>query len=855
MKPNIASSCRICIFLLVFFCVCGAKTIAQETEETTLLAYLEALEKKHNVRFSFVQKEIEGISLKPLLKDGVSIESILLYLRENTPFHYNRINDRYITITFKEFNDSLCGRIIDFETQLPLEGATIVFENNSFNTTTNTEGFFYVPPQSKNINFTVSYIGYTKVTKNISDLSKKCPALLMLPFVSALEPVLIENIFTKGIDKNLDGSILLSTEHFGLLPGQVENDVLQIAQALPGVESVDESISNINIRGGTHDENLLLWDDIKMYQSGHFFGLISAFNPDITKKVTIYKNGTNIRYGEGVSGVLDMRSKNTISSKTEAGIGFNLINGNGFLNLPTSDKASIQVAARKSINHLWESPVYSNYTRRIFQDSEITNVEGSQNNFTINANEVFSFYDIGTKLLWNFSEKDKMALNFLAIDNSLDFTESIETTSQSKTSELSQRSLLGGVSWERKWNSDVETSALVYGTHYLLDAINRDIFTTQEQIQQNEVLETGVKLDADVLLSERLKFQTGYQFSEIGIANTQDVNLPRFRDYEKDVLRTHVVFAGLNYLSKSQKTFLVGGFRGSYFTKFDEILIEPRLSLRQKIGNGFAVEILGEFKSQSTMQRIDFESDFLGIEKRRWVLADGENTPIIKSKQVSAGLVYNKHGLFINAEGFYKIVEDINSANQGLNNQFQFSKAIGNFTVKGAEFVINKKTKATSIWASYMYSKNDYEFEALFPSTFPNNLDIQHAATLAGSYSWNALKIALGVNWHSGKPYTIPLKNDETTMEGGVINIQYDVPNNERLPDYFRTDFSAEYLWKLSPTIDAKINIALLNILNTESTINIRYALISDETNTVSVNKVEEFSLGITPNFSFQVLF
>ncbi len=86
---------------------------------------------------------------------------------------------------------------------------------------------------------------------------------------------------------------------------------------------------------------------------------------------------------------------------------------------------------------------------------------------------------------------------------------------------------------------------MAYGTYYLLDAIHKDIFTTQEQIQKNEVLETGVKLDANIELSQSLKLQTGYHFSEIGIANTQDVNLPRFRDYEKNVLRTHAIFAGL----------------------------------------------------------------------------------------------------------------------------------------------------------------------------------------------------------------------------------------------------------------------------------------------------------------------
>ncbi len=852
--PKIASSYKTIFFLLVF-CAFGTRSTAQETEETFLLSYLKSLEQKYDVRFSYVRKEVDEIKLKPLSKKDVSIEIVLSYLRENTPLLYHRINERYITITTKENNGSLCGRIIDFETQLPLEGATIISENNSFNTISNAEGFFYIPVQNKNVSFTVSFVGYSSIKKSTSSLSNDCSALLLVPSVSELETVIVQNIFTKGIDKNLDGSIAISTENFGLLPGQVEGDVLQITQALPGVESVDETISNINIRGGTHDENLLLWDDIKMYQSGHFFGLISAVNPDITKNVTIYKNGTNIRYGEGVSGVINMHPKNRISSETEAGIGFNLINGNGYLDIPVSEKLGIQVAARKSINHLWESPIYNNYTKRIFQDSEISNIENTENNVALTTDENFSFYDFSAKLLWDISEQDKVRINFLTIDNSLDFTETLEINSQSKTSELDQRSLLGGVSWNRLWNDNLETTVLAYGTYYLLDAINKDIFTTQEQIQKNEVLETGAKLDATIGLSQTIKFQTGYHFSEIGIANTQDVNLPRFRNYEKDVLRTHVLFAGLNYISINQKTSVFGGVRGNYFSKFDKILVEPRLSLNQKLGNGFAVEVLGELKSQSTTQRIDFESDFLGIEKRRWVLADEENTPILKSKQASAGLVYGKKGLFINLEGFYKIVGDINSANQGFQNQFQFTKAIGNYTVKGVEFVVNKKTKSFSTWLSYTYSENDYNFEILTPAKFPNNLDIQHSATLAGTYSWNTLKVALGLNWHSGKPYTIPLENFETTTEGGITTIQFDEPNNEHVPDYFRADISAEYLWKLSPSIDAKINIALLNLLNTKNTINVRYALARDENNKVSVNQIEEISLGITPNFSFQVLF
>jgi hypothetical protein len=58
---------------------------------------------------------------------------------------------------------------------------------------------------------------------------------------------------------------------------------------LYGVESTNESIANINVRGGTNDQNLMLWDNIKMYHSGHFFGLISAYNPNVTNKITVSK--------------------------------------------------------------------------------------------------------------------------------------------------------------------------------------------------------------------------------------------------------------------------------------------------------------------------------------------------------------------------------------------------------------------------------------------------------------------------------------------------------------------------------------------------------------------------------------
>src|SRR5690606_29490517 len=123
--PKIASSYKILVFFLVF-CAFGTKSMAQETKETTLLSYLKSLEKEYNIRFTYVREEVEEVILKPLSNNNNSIENVLSYLRENTPLLYRRINERYITITSNEKKGSICGQIIDFETQLPLEGATII---------------------------------------------------------------------------------------------------------------------------------------------------------------------------------------------------------------------------------------------------------------------------------------------------------------------------------------------------------------------------------------------------------------------------------------------------------------------------------------------------------------------------------------------------------------------------------------------------------------------------------------------------------------------------------------------------------------------------------------------------------
>lgn len=838
-------------FVLIACLFFSFSIYGQTEEKQSLAVVIQQLEEKHDIRFTYVPKEIMGIMVT--IPQETDLQKVLQSLNQQTNLQFTLLDNRYVTVVSPK-TKSFCGKIIAADTGKPVDGAHVFAEGTPFSTVSAPTGFFYIPAQTPSkTQITISYLGYFPITLPINRLSAGCPTIFLWPRTTELNEVVINTYLVRGISKKTDGSILLNIAAFGLLPGQVENDVLQIAQVLPGVESVNETISNINVRGGSHFETLLLWDGIKIYQSGHFFGLISAFNPHLTTQVSIYKNGTPPRYGESVSGVIAMRSEDTVAQEFSGGIGANLISANAFASTPLSENASIQISGRHSLSFL-KTPVYDAYSKRMFQNTEITNLENPNSETQIATNVDFSFYDLSTKLLWDISEKDVLQLNFMTIDNSLDFTESIKD-SHSKTSGLQQSSMVGGISWQRIWSPKVKTTALAYGTYYLLNATNKDLFTAQEQFQENEVLETGLKLDSRFLFSEKTKLHFGYQFVETGIANTQDVNLPRFRDYKKEVLRTHSLFSNLTYTPNQQKTILNLGARVSVFNKFDKPRLEPRLSVHQRLGNGFSVEAMGEIRSQTTTQRIDFESDFLGVEKRRWTLANNADVPMLKSKQISLGFGYNKNDWLLGLKGFYKEVSGVTASSQAFQNQFQFVRAKGSYAANGLEFVINKRTRHFSTWFSYLLMQNQYTFNTLTSSEFPNNIDIRHTATLAGTYSLKNFKLAVGLNWHSGKPYTIPVPGAEITTVNGQTAIHFDAPNQERLPDYYRADISVEYLWKISKKTTVKFNVAVLNLLDTKNTLNIRYALDTEENGTSRINRVEEISLGRTPNFSVQVLF
>jgi hypothetical protein len=264
------------------------------------------------------------------------------------------------------------------------------------------------------------------------------------------------------------------------------------------------------------------------------------------------------------------------------------------------------------------------------------------------------------------------------------------------------------------------------------------------------------------------------------------------------------------------------------------------------------LEFLGEFKSQNSLQVIDLQKDYFGIEKRRWILANNTTIPIQKSKQASISVSYKKKDWLFTLENFYKKVTGINSASQGFQNQLEFVKINGDYEVVGTEILVQKKINRFITWLSYTYNDNNYYFPNLEKPVFSNNFELDHVVTWAGIYEQDNLKIALGSKWYSGRPETTPSSTAINYTVPSNPTIDYNSPNNKHLSNFFQFNFSTTYKWKSSKEIQYKLGFSILNVFNQHNEIN-EYYRINSLNN--SIEDVKTFSLGRTPNLSFRVNF
>ena len=652
----------------------------------------------------------------------------------------------------------------------------------------------------------------------------------------SLNEVLITSYLTNGISKKQDASFNLKPKKMGVLAGLTEVDILESIQQLPGVISINETATNFSVRGGFSDQNHVIWDGITIYHGGHLFGMVSVFNPNIAQNISFYNKGTNVKYGERISSVIDITTPNNISNTTSFEAGINGINADAYIDVPIfKDKVSIQGSIRRSYEDIYETKTFKQYEEKAFQHTQIDE-------------EFFYFKDYNFKINYQVNNKNFLYLSLIHIDNDLENDFSEIDSNKSYNDVLDSENDGYSLFWNRQWKENIWQETQVVSSKYRFDYH----FTTLENEEfiskfskYNTISDFGVSTTLNIKTKANNLFVVGYQNSikhvDFLFENIEDITY--VLDSDNSEIYTHSLYSSFTYdIFKDVNIYF--GVRGNYYNKINEFKFEPRIVINKKFGKFLNLQITGESKNQIISQIDESILSSLSLERKVWRLSDGDNFPIINNFQITSGILFNKNNWTIDLDLFYKETNGITSLSLGFLNPNDNLFHKGKQKSYGADIYIKKKiTNNFHAWITYSYLDSKNKYNGLNNNQyFTSSTEIKNSINTSLHYKKNNLQVAIGWIWRNGKPLT-----DLDIDENG--NYYYDGINTEKLKNYHRLDLSATYGFYLSKKRKSKgkVGISIRNLYNNKNHINTSFS--GNNTINDPIEIFEYHSIGITPNF------
>lgn len=684
-----------------------------------------------------------------------------------------------------------------------------------------------------------SIINFVKISERYYILKYKKQ---LLNTTQELEEIIIKNYLTKGITKKRQGFFVITPNQLDILPGLIEADIIESIQQLPGVSSLSETATGLAVRGGTSDQNRVMWDGINIYHGGHLFGMISAFNPNVSKKITFYNKGTNPRYGERVSSVINIETDDSVTKQLKTSYSINGTNSDFVIDVPLlKNKLSTQFSVRKSYVNTIQTVTFKRLANKVFQNTKFQNYDDTD----------FFFKDYNVKINYHLNDHNKMAVSIINIENQLDntITDADNVTTNDK---LDIKNTGYAFHWQKIWTTKVSQKTTFSLSKYYLDY---NIIKSNEGQQiskfdkNNVVFDTNINTEIRIQSNHQNHLYIGYQYAfndvDYAFKNTQKLEL--VLDTDKKRLGIHALFS--NYRIKNFRLFDIdAGFRANYYEQFNVIKFEPRLILSKRITNYLKAQITGEVKNQVISQIDETVLSDLSLENRLWHLSDNKIFPIINSKQITAGLLYKNTGWSLDLDNYYKKITGVTALSLGFLNPDGKTFRIGTKTIHGIDLYIKKELNKFQIWSSYSYTNVRSQFNDLNNNkSFKSNTNITHAFSTSLSYKLKGLQVAAEWKWHTGKPYTKSFYKDDVLYFDGI--------NTGKLPNYSRLNFSSTYQFNLSKShnIKGKLGVSIRNVLNQQRVFSKEYHGFNNINDPVVI--VDKLPLGFTPNFLFKVYF
>jgi len=708
------------------------------------------------------------------------------------------------TAQLRPGNVSLVGYIRDANTGVPEIGAAVYVENPRISTYTNQFGYYnLVLPRGPHI-LNIKALGIQDTKRNLMIYSDGRLDVEIQTQVLSLREVVIsaeKSANVRNVQMGIERLSITSIKQIPVAFG--EADIVRVLLMLPGVKSVGEGSNGFNVRGGAVDQNLILFDDLTIYNPSHFFGFFSAFNPDVIKDVELYKSSIPSRYGGRLSSVLDVSSRDGNTKKLSGTAGIGLLTGRLNIEGPIiKDRTSFILGGRTTYSNwlLKMLPDDSGYkdARAAFSDlnlklSHKINDKNSlflsgylsDDDSNLGTDTTFAYSNQNLSLKWKHIFSNKLTGVFVGGLSKYQFNNQSNNNPVNSFKmgfDIQQANFKSDFNYylSSKHTIDFGISTIRYDLNPgKLQPLGSQSLVKLNVLAPEQALESAIYVGDRFDLSSNLSMDLGIRYSLYNYLGPQSVNMyaPNLPKSESNVIST------TNY----NKGELAKTYHGPEF----------RMSARYQISEDFSVKAA----YNTLRQYIHLLTNTTAISPTDiWKLSDPNIRPQF-GDQTSLGFYKNfkENTIETSIEGYFKNLKDYldykSGANLVLNQNIETDVINTRGKAYGVEFLIKKISGKLNGWIGYTYSRTLLKMDDANAGQiinggnyYPANFDRPHDFSLVANYRFShRFSASFNTVYNTGRPITVPIGK---YFYAGSLRANYSDRNALRAPDYFRTDFS-----------------------------------------------------------------
>jgi uncharacterized protein YgiM (DUF1202 family) len=303
------------------------------------------------------------------------------------------------TNNIKPGKATLSGYVLSYKTNEPLHNTIIAEENGRVLAKTDSNGYYKIDLTKGRNNLVIKSFGKKTARRQLMVYADGTLNIEPQDEIKVLEDVLVSTQRSINVNKPQMGVERLNIKAIKNVPTVFgEADVMRVILTLPGVKSVGEASTGFNVRGGSADQNLILFNNGTIYNPSHFFGFFSAFNPELVKDVELYKSSIPAQFGGRLSSVLDITGREGNKEKFAGTAGIGLLTSRVNIEGPIQKgKSSFNVGGRTT---------YSNWLLKLLPERS-----GYKNSAA-------SFYDVNLLLSQKVNDRNDLSITgYLSKDN------------------------------------------------------------------------------------------------------------------------------------------------------------------------------------------------------------------------------------------------------------------------------------------------------------------------------------------------------------------------------------------------------------------------------------------------------